>query len=164
MLEERIVAKEPPLSAFPEEFHALIAKLAHERFDFTKSGTIHLHSQQLKYSDKTLTTLAKHIHHELLPTLDEDEDQNVASATSAALPVSTVERVIQDVLVRNNYGIDVPLGVKPSAAISVWRWEVRNQHMDWLPKNSREKAETRHAERVQVSSLFPLTKEETHLL
>lgn len=119
-----------------------------------KSGIIHLRSEWLDYSDKTLSALAKHIHHELLPTLDEDEDQNIASATSAALPISAVERVIQDVLVRNNYGIDVPLGVKPSAAISVWRWEVRSQHMDWLPKNSREKAETRHAERVQVSYLL----------
>lgn len=106
-------------------------------------------------SDKTLTVLGKHIHHELLPTIDEDKDKDVASATSAALPLNLVECAIQDVLVRNNYGIDVPLGVKPPAGISVWRWEVRSEHANWLPKNSREKANLRQAERVQVS-LFHL--------
>ncbi|KDR81817.1 hypothetical protein GALMADRAFT_240043 [Galerina marginata CBS 339.88] len=131
MLEERINMKEQPLSAFPDEHKPLIAKLAHE-------------------SDKTLTALGKHIHRELLPTLDEDEDKDIASASSAALPLNLVENAILDVLVRNNYGIDVPLGVKPPSAISVWRWEVRAEHIGWLPKNSREKAELRHAERVQA--------------
>ncbi|PPQ77583.1 hypothetical protein CVT25_011375 [Psilocybe cyanescens] len=131
MLEDKINAKETPLSVFPEEYKPLIAKLAHE-------------------SDKTLTVLGKHIHHELLPTIDEDKDKDVASATSAALPLNLVECAIQDVLVRNNYGIDVPLGVKPPAGISVWRWEVRSEHANWLPKNSREKANLRQAERVQA--------------
>ncbi|KAF9566259.1 hypothetical protein CPC08DRAFT_657870 [Agrocybe pediades] len=131
MLEERISNKEAPLSAFPQEHFSVIAKLAHE-------------------SDKTLTALAKHIRHELLPTLDDDEDNDAANAISASLPVSLVESAIQQVLVRNNYGLEVPLGVKAPAAISVWRWEVRTEHMDWLPKNSREKAELRLAERIQA--------------
>ncbi|KAF8911145.1 hypothetical protein CPB84DRAFT_1812600 [Gymnopilus junonius] len=113
LLEERINRKEGPLSP-------LIAKLAHE-------------------SEKTLTALGKHIHHELLPTVDDDEDKDIASATSDALPLNLVENAIQEILVRNNYGIDLPLGVKAPAATSVWRWEVRTDHLDWLPKNSREK-------------------------
>lgn len=100
--------------------------------------------------------LAKHVHHELLPTVDEDEDKDVASATSAVLPVNLVERAIQEIMVRNNYGIDVPSGVKPPAALCVWRWEVKPEHVSWLPKNSREKAESRQAERAQVRHLYLL--------
>jgi chromatin assembly factor 1 subunit A len=115
-------------------------------------------------SDKTLPALTKHIHQELLPTIDEDEDADIASATTAALPPSLVEKAIEDVLVRNNYGIDAPLGVKLPAAVCVWRWETRSQHMAWLPKNSREKAETRHTERLQakadLKSLFEALSQE----
>lgn len=115
-------------------------------------------------SDKTLSALTKHIHQELLPTIDEDEDADIASATTAALPPSLVEKAIEDVLVRNNYGIDAPLGVKLPAAVCVWRWETRSEHMAWLPKNSREKAETRHTERLQakedLKSLFEALSQE----
>ncbi|PPQ68491.1 hypothetical protein CVT26_003430 [Gymnopilus dilepis] len=131
MLEDRISKKEGPLSVFPEEHKPLIAKLAHE-------------------SDKTLTALAKHIHHELLPSLDDDEDQEATSAVAEALPLNLVESAIQEVLVRNNYGLDVPFGVRAPASICVWRWEVRADLLGWLPKNSREKAEMRLAERVQA--------------
>lgn len=92
--------------------------------------------------------LAKHIHHELLPTLDED-DEGFFSVASA-LPLSTVEEEIKSIVTRNNYGVEVPSGAKLPAALCVWRWEVRPQHMDWLPKNSREKVEARLAERIQV--------------
>ncbi|KAF8968365.1 hypothetical protein BDZ97DRAFT_431832 [Flammula alnicola] len=131
MLEDRINNREPALDSFPDECKPLIAKLAHE-------------------SEKTLSALSKHIHQELLPTLDEDEDKAVTSATSAVLPLNVVERAIEDVLIRNNYGIDAAFGVRLPAAICVWRWEVRSEYLDWLPKNSREKAESRHAERVQA--------------
>ncbi|KAF8162912.1 hypothetical protein B0H34DRAFT_299811 [Crassisporium funariophilum] len=130
MLEERINKQEPPLSSFPEEHKPLIAKLAHE-------------------SDKSLITLSKHIHQELLPTLDEDDDKNTPTVT-AALPLNIVENAIKAVLIRNNYGLDAPLGVKLPAIVSVWRWDVRSEHFDWLPKNSREKAESRLADRVQA--------------
>ena len=93
--------------------------------------------------------LTKHIHHELLPTLDE-EDQNLVAAVASALPLSTVEDAIRAILIRNNYGVEAPLGVKLPNALCVWRWEVRAQHMDWLPKNCKEKAEARLAERIQV--------------
>jgi len=98
--------------------------------------------------------LSKHIHHELLPTLDDEEDEGLAKSTAAALPLSLVEKVIDEVLIRKNYGLEAPLGVRLPAAVSVWRWEVRSEHWDWLPKNSREKAESRQAERSQVSLLL----------
>jgi len=102
--------------------------------------------------------LAKHIHHELLPTLDEDDEENSAVITAAALPINAVEDAIKSVLTRNNYGLDAPLGVKLPAAVCVWRWEVRNEHTEWLPKNSREKAEARRAERVTVRCQFLLSE------
>ena len=105
-------------------------------------------SKTLSHSDKTPAMLTKHIHHELLPTLDEDE--NLVSTVALALPLSTVEEAIRAVLIRNNYGVEAPVGVKVPNALCVWRWEVRAQYMDWLPKNCREKAETRLAERIQV--------------
>jgi len=92
--------------------------------------------------------LAKHIHHELLPTLDDEE--RPASVIAAALPLTAVEDAIKSVLVRNNYGLEAPLGVRLPAALSVWRWEVRSEYLDWLPKNSREKAEARLTDRIQV--------------
>ena len=103
------------------------------------------------FSDKTLPTLSKHIHHELLPTLDDDEAKEFATSMSAALPINLIEKSIDEILVRRNYGLEAPLGVKLPAAVSVWRWEVRSEYWDWLPKNSREKAESRQAERTQVS-------------
>jgi len=103
-------------------------------------------------SDKTLTVLARHIQKELLPTLDHDEG-NLALIVAASLPLTTVEDAVKSVLVRNNYGVEAPLGVRLPAALYVWRWEVGSDHMDWLPKNSRERAEARLAERVKVSQL-----------
>jgi len=52
---------------------------------------------------------------------------------------------------RNNYGLDCNDGGKVPAALCVWRWEVKEQFRDWLPKNGREKAESRQAERIQVN-------------
>ncbi|CAA7265402.1 unnamed protein product [Cyclocybe aegerita] len=131
MLEGRIGNKESPLTSFPEEHRPLIAKLAHE-------------------SDKTLSALTKHIHQELLPTIDDEDDESLASAISGALPMNVVENAIKNILIRNNYGLDVPLGVKLPAAVCVWRWEVRSENWAWLPKNSREKVEARLAERIQA--------------
>jgi chromatin assembly factor 1 subunit A len=103
-------------------------------------------------SDKSLSQLSKHIHQELLPTLDEDDDNvDTSSLTHAALPLTLVENAIKAVLIRNNYGLDAPLGVKIPAAVCVWRWEVRSEHLDWLPRNSKEKAESRQTDRIQVS-------------
>ena len=107
-----------------------------------------LSKTSVSHSDKTPAMLTKHIHHELLPTLDEDE--NLVSTVASALPLSTVEEAIRAVLIRNNYGVEAPVGVRVPNALCVWRWEVRGRYMDWLPKNCREKAEIRLAERIQV--------------
>ncbi len=43
---------------------------------------------------------------------------------------------------------------KLPASLCVWRWEVKNEYWDWLPKAGQAKAESRLAERVQVRILF----------
>lgn len=68
----------------------------------------------------------------------------------AALPLSAVETAIKAVMERNNYGLDGSGSGKAPAAVCVWRWEVKEDHRDWLPKSGREKADNRLAERVQV--------------
>ncbi|KAG5354202.1 hypothetical protein C0989_003715 [Termitomyces sp. Mn162] len=130
MLEERIKHQATALTAIPDEHLPLIVKLAHE-------------------SDKTLPALTKHIRQEMLPTQDDDEGGGVMVA-QAALPLNAVETAIKAVMQRNNYGLDGIGGGKAPAAVCVWRWEVKDQHRDWLPKNAREKAEIRLAERVQA--------------
>ncbi|KAG6831301.1 hypothetical protein H0H92_011508 [Tricholoma furcatifolium] len=131
MLEGRIKRQDPPLIAIPDEHRPLIVKLAHE-------------------SDKTLAALSKHIRQELLPTQDEDDAEDNVAVAEAALPLSAVEAAIKAVMQRNNYGLDGIAGGRAPAAVCVWRWEVKDQHRDWLPKNAREKAETRLAERIQA--------------
>lgn len=48
---------------------------------------------------------------------------------------------------------------RPPASLCVWRWEVKKEYWDWLPKAAQAKAESRLAERVQVRillvSLYP---------
>jgi chromatin assembly factor 1 subunit A len=67
------------------------------------------------------------------------------------LPLQVVEAAIKSILSRNNYGLEAPQGnVKMPAALCVWRWEVKSQYWDWLPKAAKEKAEARLIERVQV--------------
>ena len=75
---------------------------------------------------------------------------DMSSLTRAALPLTLIKNAIKTVLIRNNYGLDAPLGVKISAAVCVWRWEVKSEHLDWLPRNSKEKAESRQTDRIKV--------------
>ncbi|KIM80821.1 hypothetical protein PILCRDRAFT_822100 [Piloderma croceum F 1598] len=134
MLEQRIERGNLPLTAYPDEHKPLVAKLANE-------------------SDKTAAVLAKHIRNELLPSQDEDdEDINSESANvSASLPLSVVEAAVKSILIRKNYGLDAPLGGgKLPTALCVWRWEVKEEHRDWLPKAAREKADGRLAERIHA--------------
>lgn len=92
---------------------------------------------------------------QLLPTEDEDEDDgSTPTPASTALPLTVVEGCIKLILTRNNYGLDAINGAKPPAAVCIWRWEVKECLRDWLPKNAREKAELRLAERLQVCSSF----------
>lgn len=62
-----------------------------------------------------------------------------------------MEAAIKSVLQRHNYGIDTPSGTgKLPAGLCIWRWEVKEEYRDWLPKAAREKADARLAERVEV--------------
>jgi chromatin assembly factor 1 subunit A len=105
-------------------------------------------------SDKSIGILAKNIHNELLPIQDEDEDDK-SQSFHAIFPQVVVEDAIKSILDRNNYGLDPPPGGKHMASFSVWRWEVKDEFRDWLPKNAQEKAANRLADRIQVCGLFP---------
>ncbi|EGN95488.1 hypothetical protein SERLA73DRAFT_113060 [Serpula lacrymans var. lacrymans S7.3] len=131
MLDQRIEKQELPLATIPDDYKSLIVKLAHE-------------------SDKAVTALAKHIHHELLPAHDEDEDSSERAKIASALPLSVVEHAIKSIMSRNNYGLDGPLGYKLPPSLCVWRWEVKDEYRDWLPKSGKEKAEARLTERMQA--------------
>lgn len=106
------------------------------------------------FSDKTLATLSKHIRQELLPVA---EDENAASI----LPASVVEATIKDSMARTNYGLDPPDGTsKIPASLSIWRWEPKDEHFDWLPPSVRPKAMSRVQERNSASnpSLFVIAQ------
>jgi hypothetical protein len=103
------------------------------------------------HSDKTLSALAKQLHKQLVPTNDDLGSADV-SAISAILPVSILEGAIRELAERHNYGLDpnsVGAGRIP-AALYIWRWEVKPERRDWLPKSIRSKVEMRIAEREQV--------------
>ncbi len=106
-------------------------------------------------SDKTLPALSKYVHHELLPAQDED-DEDACNIVNAALPIALVEGAILTVCRRNNYGLDgqFPSGRVP-ASWHIWRWEVNDEHSDWIPKAAKDKAAQRSAERHQVSWFTP---------
>ncbi|KZP20865.1 hypothetical protein FIBSPDRAFT_1044651 [Athelia psychrophila] len=132
MLENRISRRDPPLPAIPDEHKPLIAKLAHE-------------------SDKTVTALAKHIRSQLLPSQDEDDINSDSTNTSASLPLPALEAAIKSILSRTNYGLDGPVGnAKTPAAACVWRWEVKPEHREWLPKALKEKIDARQTERTEA--------------
>ncbi|KAH9901194.1 hypothetical protein C8Q73DRAFT_752237 [Cubamyces lactineus] len=143
MLEQRLEAKDPPLGIVPDEHKPVIAKLVHE-------------------SDKTLQALSKHIQQQLLPAMDEDEDEE---DIAAILPLDTVEDAIKSIARRVNYGLESPPeGGKVPASWLIWRWEVSDPYRDWLPKNAREKVDARIRERLQaredVKALFEALPEE----
>ncbi|KAF7295073.1 hypothetical protein MIND_01045600 [Mycena indigotica] len=127
LLEDRVARKAEGLTTIPDEHKPVIAKFVHD-------------------SDKTLSALCKHLLQELVPAQDEDG----VAATTPPLTTAVLEPTIKSIASRNNYGLDGLPGVKAPAAVCVWRWEVRPCHLEWLPKNSREKAEARIAERVQA--------------
>ncbi|KAF9821680.1 hypothetical protein IEO21_00526 [Rhodonia placenta] len=104
MIEMHIERKDPPMNTVPEEHKPLIAKLVHE-------------------SDKTLQALVKHVHKELLPA-HEDDDEDASETITLALTPEAVEKAIQSVAIRNNYGLDNwPGYAKTPAALCIWRWE-----------------------------------------
>ncbi|TRM61784.1 hypothetical protein BD626DRAFT_570490 [Schizophyllum amplum] len=133
MLSKRTEAKEPPLNEIPDEYEPVIAKLAFE-------------------SDKTATALCKQIQHTLLPPPEEDDSDALQSNSELArmLPLSALESTIKTVASRVNYGLDAPDGCKAPASACVWRWEISQNYRDWLPKNVREKADSRRQDRLQA--------------
>ncbi|GJE86884.1 CAF1A domain-containing protein [Phanerochaete sordida] len=136
MLEERIERKAPSLIDIPDDHRPLIAKMTQE-------------------SDKTIAGLSKHIQQELLPAQDED-DEEACKEIQSALSLDVIEKSVKAVAVRTNYGLDVtripnaPVSAKIPVAWQVWRWEVKEEFREWLPKAFREKALARLAERKQI--------------
>ena len=100
------------------------------------------------FSDKSLAVLAKHIAKELTPAQEDEDD---AFANSPAIPAQVIEAAIKSTLERNNYGLEGPGDTKLPATVCAWRWEVKEQYKDWLPKAVRERAESRKVERKQAS-------------
>jgi len=89
--------------------------------------------------------LSKYIQQELAPDDDDDTDCSVS-----ILPLSAIEDVVKLLATRVNYGVESPLAKTP-AALCVWRWELNQEYLPFLPKVSREKVEARLADRIQVS-------------
>lgn len=147
MLESRVEKQEGALNTIPESFQPVIAKLAFERY----ANGCPIGSWRGTYvccSDKAIAGLAKHVRQELLPISDDGAASPDASNT---FPLSAVEAVIKSIMTRTNYGLDPPSGTtKVPAALSVWRWELDEKHVDWLPASVRHKAASRREERVEV--------------
>jgi chromatin assembly factor 1 subunit A len=81
---------------------------------------------------------------ELAPDDGDDVDCSVS-----ILPLSVIEDVVKMLATRVNYGIESAL-TKTPAALCVWRWELKQEYLSFLPRVSREKVEARLADRIQV--------------
>lgn len=116
-------------------------------------GTLTLINCLYACSDKTIGPLARHIQQSLTPEdLEEDE---YANSLANPLTLPSIERAIQSVADRVNYGMDWV--ERTPASLSVWRWEVREDKREFLPRASRERLESRISERLQVSDgMVPL--------
>ena len=140
-LESRTQHQEPPLTQIPESYWPLVAKFTQERCAIRHSsdpGLTH-HS-----SDKTINSLSKHIQQELAPDDGEDIERS-----ASILPLSIIEDVVKLLASRINYGIESSV-TKTPAALCVWRWELKQEYLGFLPKVSREKVDARRADRAQV--------------
>ena len=142
-LESRTQRKEPPLTEMPQRYWPLIAKFTQERC----ATNTHIFQSQNKsaFSDKTITSLSKYIQLELAPDGGDDVD-----CSACMLPLSVIEDVVKLLATRVNYGIG-SAPTKTPAALCVWRWELKEEYFGFLPRVSREKVETRLADRIQVS-------------
>jgi chromatin assembly factor 1 subunit A len=96
------------------------------------------------FSDRTITALSKYIQQELTPDDEEDMDNS-----ASILPLNVIEDVVKRLATRVNYGIESSLAKTP-AALCVWRWELKQEYLSFLPKVSREKVDARLANRIQV--------------
>lgn len=142
-LESRAQRQEPALVQIPQNYWPLIAKFTQERY----VPFLPLLTQAKRVpSDKTIVALSKHIQQELDPDNDDDDSECPASI----LPLSAIEGVVKLLATRVNYGIESPLAKTP-AALCVWRWELNQDYLPFLPKVSRDKVDARLADRIQVS-------------
>ncbi|KIY51040.1 hypothetical protein FISHEDRAFT_38332, partial [Fistulina hepatica ATCC 64428] len=133
MLESRAGAGNNALNEIPQDYYSLIAKLAHE-------------------SDRSLHILAKYIIALLMPDKEEEEDDGESQHALPSVTHNAIENAIQTVANRVNYGLDAPENCKAPTAVCIWRWEIRDQFRQYLPKNVRDKAEHRLSERVQAKN------------
>ena len=141
-LESRAQRQEPALVQIPQNYWPLIAKFTQERC----VPFLPLLTQAKRVpSDKTIMPLSKHIQQELVPDDDEDSD-----CPASILPLVAIEGVVKLLATRVNYGIESPLAKTP-AALCVWRWELNQDYLPFLPKVSRDKVDARLADRIQVS-------------
>ena len=133
--------QEASLTEVPQSYWPLIAKFTQERCaispPFRSLG-------KRAFSDKTITGLSKYIQQELAP----DSGDDIESSASI-LPLTVIEDVVKRLATRVNYGIDSAL-TKTPAALCIWRWELKQEYLSFLPRVSREKAEARLADRIQV--------------
>ena len=154
MLEQRLEEKRSPLETIDDQHLPLIAKLVQERS--VPRHTIVKFKIYLVLSDKTANVLSKSIQLELMPAQDEDEETGEEEAAPLTLPA--IEKAIKHVAIRTNYGLEASTtGGKVPAAWNIWRWEVKDEFRQWLPKSGKDKAEARTAERRQASCPFTLT-------
>jgi hypothetical protein len=152
MLEQRVERGDPALQAVPEEHQPVIAKLVHERCVSIQTYS-HIIDCRPFRSDKTLSALAKYVYHQLIPAQEDLDEKFKSSPFASSFPMSVVEAAIKSVASRNNYGLDGVVAGKAPAAICAWRWEVKEECSNWLPKAALEKAEARRLERIQVHVL-----------
>ena len=67
---------------------------------------------------------------------------------SILLPQALIELAIVSIATRTNYGLDGP--GKIPAALSLWRWEVKENYRAWLPTSVQDKLQARRLERQQA--------------
>ncbi|KAG7092277.1 hypothetical protein E1B28_008639 [Marasmius oreades] len=122
-----------PMSELQDEYKPLVVKMAHE-------------------SDKSLTSIAKQIHSQLL-LIDEEEGESFDSAAITQIfPVSIIEEAIQTTMNRNNYGIELDSAAKIPNGLCVWRWEAKEPYKHYLPKTTLEKVASRIVERAHAKT------------
>ena len=82
------------------------------------------------------------------------ENDGVVVDTSSTLPLDAIEQAVKAVATRCNYGLEsTNVASKVPAALHAWRWEVKEDCSDWLPKVAKDKLEVRLAERRQVRAM-----------
>lgn len=96
------------------------------------------------FSDRTITALSNYIQQGLIPDDEEDSDN-----ADSILPLNAIEDVVKRLATRVNYGIESSLAKTP-AALCVWRWELKQEYLGFLPRVSREKVDARLADRIRV--------------